>query len=154
MQLFVTFQAGLLLFAVASAFEEAAFTFPFRELGNDQFPFETKFKQLRIAHRAGAFGVGMILLAVAFAEGFFYEGPIEKKILAGFLCAVACGLVYTFTFDPVYAKRIGQHWFYLGGTAQTDNNWKKLFGIFAGELKAIICLAVIIGINLLFKNFM
>jgi multisubunit Na+/H+ antiporter MnhB subunit len=151
MQLFVTFQAGLLLFAVASAIEEAAFTFPFREIYFDP---ETKFSKLKNAHIAGAVGVGMILLAIAFAEGFFYEGPIEKKILAGFLCAVACGLVYTFTFDPVYAKQIGQHWFYLGETAQSDNNWKKLFGRFAGEFKAVICLAVIIGINLLFKNFM
>lgn len=154
MQLFVTFQIGLFLFAIASAIEEAAFTYPFRELGDNDFNFQTKFQLLRVAHRAGFVGVGLIVLAVGFSEAFFYDGPADKKILAGFLCAVVSGLVYGLTFDPVYAKRIGQNWFYLGDTAEQDEFWQRKLGSHAGEKKAFIYLALIIGINFLFKIFM
>ncbi len=139
----IVFQIAFALFAFASGFEEEAFTFPFREIFFDP---ETKFRKLKTAHRAGAVGVFFMLAMAGYAEAMLYPG--EMKLLAGIMLFVVCGLWYWFVFDPVYATRIGQDLFYLGGTAGTDGWLKKVLGRKPGLKKALFCVVLIIAINL------
>lgn len=148
MENLIVFQIGILLFAVASAFEEAAFTFPFRVLNENQFPFSDKKGLLKTAHRAGGFGVSIILLSIGVVQ---YRDT--ESIIAGLLASGACGFVYWLTFDPVFALTIDQAWHYLGNTAGSDKGLGKLLGKNAGQIKAAFCVVVIIAINLVYKIF-
>ena len=102
---------------------------------------------LDTAHRSGGLGVFMILLAIGLVEyrsaGWF----------PGLLTFAACGFVYWFTFDPAYALKINQKWFYLGSTAGSDKGLGKLLGKNAGQIKAAFCVVAIITINLVYKIF-
>ena len=140
---FYIFQLGILFFALASAFEEEAFTYPFREL---EFDKETKFAKLKKAHLAGGIGVLFILAMAGFVQ-WEYSG----SFLSGLLTGINCGLIYTLFFDIAFALKIGQGPFYLGDTAGLDGFWKNTLGRNAGQKKAAICVVGIITINLVFK---
>ena len=139
------FQIGILLFAISSGVEEAAFTYPFREI---TFDLQTKFKKLKQAHRAGAVGVAMILIVVSLAEL-----EMTGRVVPGILAGAACGLVYWLAFDISYSLCIGKGPFYIGATAATDGFLKRILGKQAGFIKAVFCLVAIITINLIFKSF-
>jgi hypothetical protein len=139
------FQAGFILFAIASAYEEEAFTFPFREI---VFDTETKFRKLKTAHRAGAWGVMLILILVGYAEAMMFPGSSWMKLLAGIMCSAVCGFCYWQVFDSAYSFRIGKGLFYLGNTPEFDGWLIKSLGKNAGAKKALFCVVVIIAINL------
>lgn len=144
---FDSLQICVFAFALASTWEEAAFTFPFREY---LFDAETKFRKLKTAHRAGAVGVLSILsfpiinlLTVEFSWPVFWQAVLTTTDL---------GLLYFLVFDIGYALQIGQPWSYLGGTAGTDLMLKRWFGKYAGQIKAVISILCIIAINLVIKK--
>lgn len=139
----ISFQMIFLLFAVSSAYEEAAFTFPFREID-----FKDKERQLKIAHRSGAMGMICLGLGAGVIQAFSFPG-----LWIGFLTGIACLFCYWLVFDIVYAIRIGQKWSYLGSTAGTDQWLTKLLGRNAGAKKGLFCLIVLIAINLTIKIF-
>lgn len=133
---FLLAQLGILAFAVFSALEEAAFTYPFRKISNEVFPDKTKFSKLSLAHRYGALQLAMILFVIG--------------ILAGVWTAVVCALVYWLVFDMVYSGIAGQGPLSLDGTAPLNRWLTKVLGKNAGAKKAGICLLLIIAINLIF----
>lgn len=143
----IILQGFFFLFAFVSAYEEEAFTFPFREIYFDP---QTKFRKLKKAHRAGASGVFFMMAMAGIMAGMQFDGPANLKIIVGIMTCVVCGLWYWLTFDPVYAKNIGQDLFYLGGTAGTDGRLKKMLGKNPGLKKALFCVVVIIAINLVY----
>lgn len=148
--LFCLFQICISLFAFASAFEEAAFTWPFREL---IFNFDVKMKQLKIAHRAGAIGVAILFASMGIVLGHHYQADLEMRFLVAIIATFSYAINYWLVFDIAYAKLIGKDWFYIGETADEDNWLRRILGRYAGEWKAVICVALIIGLNLLFKFF-
>jgi len=153
MTTFFLFQFGILVFAIASAVEEAAFTYPFRELSNEQFNFETKFKKSRIAHGAGAVGVLALLVMIAAVQFLQSTNPgFWIRALAGITAAFACGLIYWFAFNLIYNQQINQRAFFLGTTAATDIFLQKTLGKKAGLKTALFCLVGIIAINLTYKT--
>lgn len=142
-------QICVFAFAFASTWEEQAFTFPFREIFFDP---QTKFRKLKTAHRAGAVGVLAILcfpivnlLTVQFSWPVFWQAVLTTTDL---------GLLYFLVFDIGYALQIGQHWSYLGGTAGTDLFMKRVFGKYAGQIKAAISFLCIIAINLVIHKLL
>jgi hypothetical protein len=142
-------QLCVFAFALASTWEEQAFTFPFREV---VFDIETKFRKLKTAHRAGAVGVLSILcfpivnlMTVEFSWPVFWEAVLTTTDL---------GLLYFLVFDIGYALHIGQRWYYLGGTAGTDMMLKRWFGKYAGQIKAAISFLCIIAINLVIHKLL
>jgi hypothetical protein len=142
--LFILSQLAMLLFAAFSAIEEAAFTFPFREVTFDE---KTKFKKLGEAHSAGALGVIAILAMI-----FFTQRIISQSFIQGLLAALSCGLIYWLVFDILYSFKIKKGLFYVGDTAWLDKTLKRIFGHKAGFFKALFCLVAIITINLIFKT--
>src|SRR4051812_46526587 len=117
-------QGFFFLFALASGFEEEAFTYPFREFTFDP---QTKFHKLKKAHRAGAVGVLSMLILAGLVEWMTSTIPDPRlKVLSGCMCSIVCGLWYWLTFDPVFAVQIGQGPFYLGNTAGSDGWLNKL----------------------------
>src|SRR5690606_23046315 len=114
-------QFGMLLFAIFSAIEEAAFTHPFRKISNEAFPDKTKFQLLRKAHTNGALQVGMILFVIG--------------VLSGFFAAVLAGLVYWLVFDISFAIATDQHPLKIGDTANLDKLLTKVLGKNAGAKK-------------------
>jgi hypothetical protein len=143
----IIIQVAIILFAIASAYEEEAFTFPFREI---VFDTETKFRKLKTAHRAGALGVMMILVLAGYAEAMIFPGSSWMKLLAGIMGSAVCGFWYWQVFDSGYAFRIGKGLFYLGNTPEFDGWLMKSLGKNAGLKKALFCVVMIIAINLMY----
>lgn len=139
--------------------EEVAFGYPFRELNNEQFNFTQKKKFNKKAHRAGSFGVLCLLATVGFAEGCYTQGTDGHRFLVGALTSAACGFVYWLVFDIGYSLGIGKGPFYLGqpkgneGLYYSDNAVVRFFGKNAGVKKAVFCVVVIIGLNLIQTKF-
>jgi hypothetical protein len=144
---FISFQVITLLFAAFSAIEEAAFTFPFRTISDEAFPWPTKAKKLKVAHRSGWLGVGSIMFCFGWIHG------LAETWKAGLLCFGVCLLIYWLVFDILFSLAIRQKWHYLGSTAGTDKGLMKVLGKNAGQLKALFCLVAIITINLIYKQF-
>lgn len=144
---FDSLQLCVFAFALASTWEEEAFTYPVREIYYDP---ETKFRKMKTAHRAGAVGVLAILsfpivnlLTVEFSWPVFWEAV---------LTTIDLGLLYFLVFDIGYALQIKQRWHYLGGTAGTDLLLKRWFGKYAGQIKAVISILCIIALNFLIRK--
>lgn len=139
-------QLGILLFAGLSAWEEEAFTFPFREIYFDE---QTKFRKLKTAHRAGAVGVLILLALIGFIECLTFHNS-GMKVLAGLMLFSVCGLWYWLVFDIAYAVKIHQNPFYLGNTPEFDGWMIKTLGKNPGLKKALFCVLMIIAINLVY----
>lgn len=147
-------------FASKSAREEVAFTWPFRELGEACFPLEVKRRLSDTFHRNG----GSYVLSHAIGYASMVTVVCVFRSLPDLTCAIIyaltfiiCLLTYWLVFDINYAKGIGQLWYYLGDTSDTDN-WLRRFGKDVGKKKAYFCVVVIAlclaGYFLLTKSFL
>lgn len=130
-------------FAIAGyqAQEEVAFTWPFRNLGDDNFPPDVKARMSKIAHRQGAASVIVMALSLSLLYGSLIAWLFQNWLFffAGIAISFTAGLtMYWLVFDIRYARGIGQPWDYLGDTAATDN-WLRSLGPRAGRNKAYLC---------------
>ena len=133
-------------FAKKSAIEEAAFTWPFRNIEEGQFMGNLN-KLTKTFHKEGALYVIAHSIGYASLIGFATSLKGFSDIMSlsiAVITAVICLLVYWLFFDPYYSKAISQPWYYLGDTAKTDSWLIKTFGNIAGRLKAGFCVVMII----------
>lgn len=132
------FILGWALVAFCDAREEAALTWPFRTLNDQQFDPEVKRRLSKAFHRWGAAGVCVAAALTAWLAAKQWPGIAAYAVL---------GLaVYELVFNAGYAKGIGQRWHYLGNTADTDVWWRRRFGAAAGLYRAGFGLALIAGV--------
>lgn len=91
---------------------------------------------------------GLSLMIVFNHDAYFFNYLIDA-LIAGLTNAAWIWLV----FDPVLNKtrKRGFNWDYLGDDNGTDRFLKKRLGKNAGQIKAIICLVVIVGLNILYS---
>jgi hypothetical protein len=145
------FEISFFLFAIFSAAEEVAFTFPFREISDEHFSYADKKRESKKAHRSGAFGVLILLVMSGFADAAALIGTDWNKALAGLLTFSANGFIYWLVFDCAYSLGIDRGLFYLGNTPATDGFVVRILGKNAGAKKAVLCIVVIIAINLIYQ---
>lgn len=103
-------------------------------------------RENKLYHRWGAAFITAMFLAFPI---LLYNSSLSANWLDALLLFVV-NLVgwYWLLFDILYAKRIGQKWSYLGGSADSDVALVKLLGVNAGKIKAIFCLILIAAINI------
>jgi hypothetical protein len=140
--IFIT-QILFCLYAYYNAREEAAWSWPYRNLTFSEYEKETNLDE---AHDSGGARVVMALLIAAVPFVFLEQGLINQ-IIWPLISIIIHGLCYWLVFDPVIAKHIGKNWDYIGSTADTDNFLIKHLGKNAGEIKAIVCAGIIILFN-------
>jgi hypothetical protein len=128
-------------FAIAgffAAFEEWAFTWPFREISffsNADLDRKKKKELSAVFHRFG--WLEMLILGIIPSLSVL---PSWKHFL---FCLVAAGLSYSNIFNVVYALKINQPWYYLGQTAAEDALLSKVFGKYAGVFLFVFSSAII-----------
>lgn len=122
-------QILFVLIAYISAQEEINGTWAFRTYASPGTI------QSKLYHRWGFVHMAFVGVITAWA---FHTTLLDAAYLA-----VLNAFIYWLLFDIWYAKGINKDWWYLGGEADLD---KKLIN--KGKLKAYICLAIIITINI------
>lgn len=65
---------------------------------------------------------------------------------------VILSLIQWFVFDIALNVFLSKRWDYIGRTAWIDKVLNAVFGSVAGKVKAIICIAAIITLNIFFKT--
>lgn len=133
------------LYAYFNAREEAAWSWPYRNISFSNYDKE---RELDTAHDSGGARVVMAMF-IGSVPYLFIEDGIGGKLLWFILSMFISGICYWLVFDPVIAKNIGKNWDYIGDTSDTDNFLVKHLGKNAGEIKAIICAAIILIFNVL-----
>jgi hypothetical protein len=147
-------QSASFLFALASIFAEWAFTWPFREIkfypDNEELDRSTKKKLSDMFHTYGGAGVAFVSLGMG-ASAFFICSDRTFFYAGGHfvLWTLLFAAVYWLVFDIGYALKINQQWYYLGGTAFEDHWLNNAFGKYAGALKAIVLIGLIIFMNII-----
>lgn len=145
--MFFLTQIGWILFSIIAGPEEAAWSWPFRNLNEiDQFKKEDKDKQSLLAHRFGWFSVVVIGIIVSLLITKIELGGIDIGYSSIFVILLA--FEYSVAFDGSYGVAIGKNIFYIGNTAKTDNAIGN-----AGKAKFIICIAAIIILNIILLNY-
>ena len=80
--------------------------------------------------------------------GFICAYAFGKDIKEQIILVILNGFIYWLLFDILYAKGIGQKWYYLGNEAKTDSKLTNLFGKNVGKKKAILCILIILILNI------
>lgn len=132
------------LYAYWNGKEEAAWSWPYRNISFSEYDKENNLEQ---AHDSGAARVVMALTIGSLPYVFIETGLVDK-ILWFIISFLIHGICYWLVFDPVIAKHIGKNWDYIGDTADTDNFLIKHLGKNAGQIKAIVCAGIIIAFNI------
>lgn len=138
----LSIQFGWVLFSVLSGPEEAAWSYPWREFGEKQFPMADKKKYSKKAHRFGWFAVAVIGVVMAFMTSELVVGEIDAGLTLAFCFLLA--FEYSIVFDGSYGLSIGQNFFFIGNTAETDQRIGS-----KGKLKFFVLLILSIAINIL-----
>lgn len=89
---------------------------------------------------------GYIKVLWVFPYAFIYA---YSTLLGGLLLFIGLGLIVWLVFDIAINLFTGEKAFYVGDTATTDKQMRKL-GKYAGQIKAGVCLLVIAGLNILY----
>jgi hypothetical protein len=89
---------------------------------------------------------GYIKVLWAFTFAFMYA---YSTLIGGFLLFIGLGLIIWMVFDPALNLFTGEKAFYVGNTAKTDKQLRKL-GKYAGQIKAGVCLLCVITLNVLY----
>lgn len=140
-------QFGWLLFSILAGPEEAAWSYPFRNLNFDQFDKDTRAKESKAAHRFGWWSVAII--GVLLSATTTLAELSKFNILYAAILAVIFMCEYSIAFDGSFGQSIGKGIFFIGSTAETDNR----LGSTKGKLKFFICLGIIIALNVVLKIF-
>jgi hypothetical protein len=139
----LSIQLAWLAFAFFSGPEEAHFTWPFRELGEKEFPILTKQFHSKRAHAYGWTAVAVVGLLVGATTTF----AVLQKFDFGFyffLCSLLA-IEYSWIFDSTIGMWINKGIYYLGETAGTD----KIIGANRGKFKFYVCAVLSVALNIL-----
>jgi len=134
-----------MLYAYFNAKEEAAWSWPYRNITFSEYDKERELEQ---AHDSGASRV-VIAMLLASVPYLFTEHALVDKLLWFIASLFMTAICYWLVFDPVYSKSIGKNWDYIGDISDTDNFLIKHFGKNAGEIKAVACAAIIVVFNVI-----
>lgn len=134
------------LYAYFNAKEEAAWSWPYRNISFSNYDKE---RELDAAHDSGGARVVMAMI-IGSTPYLYLETGLFDKTLWFIISMFISGISYWLVFDPVIAKNIGKNWDYIGDTADADNFLIKHLGKNAGQIKAILCAAIILTFNILY----
>jgi hypothetical protein len=142
-----------IFFAWKSAKEEVAWSNPFRNLPVEHFSWNNKQALSRIAHRAGAFSVGILAVGFAFLGGMLERAlgsTLMQQMISHAIILLNCLLIYWIVFDARFAKGINKSPFYLGDTAIMDIWLKQHLGENAGRKKIIIATVILVILHVIY----
>jgi hypothetical protein len=129
----------MVLVAFISAKEEVYATHPYR------MNVAPKGEASRLYHKWGFLYTALVCIIVA-CLAFIWTSEL---LIVGALI-VLNSLWYWLLFDILYAKFIGQPWYYLGAESGVDRMAKSIFGSKRGGVtKAIVVAALILAINII-----
>lgn len=139
-------QLAIILLTILSANEEYNGTAAFRKYE------ATVSKENKLYHRWGAAFIAV--MCAAFPILLYHNSLAVSKLSVFILFIISWGGWYWLLFDIIYANLIGQKWWYLGGSADSDIGLIKLLGEHAGKIKAFACIILIVVLNLVHEIFL
>ena len=139
---FYVLQILTIWIAWRNAVEEAAWSLPFRHIS-----FDGKSELLNVAHSSGFQGSVGWAIGFAVSCSVFTGYTLWLKLCLVLLSGCVFGTWYWAAFDTLYAHYIGEKWYYLGQSADTDNWLIKHFGANGGRKKFTYCIIVLVILN-------
>ena len=135
----ILLQLATINFAIMLAFLNKWPIYKFRETGASK-RMESEF------HEANA----AVKVFYAMNALFLYKG-----FLGGyFILFTSLMLIQWCVFDMAVNHFTDKPLFYIGNTAKLDKMQRKYLGKYAGQIKAGVCLLLIIGLNVLYYKFL
>ncbi len=138
-------QIAWIFFSILAGPEEAAWSFPFRELPEQNFSRKDRDKQSLFAHRYGWFSVVVIGIGLSYAVTIAILHHFSFLFFTAYTFVLA--FEYTLFFNSSYGVAIRKGIFYLGNTAKTD----ILIGQKRGKLMFALLVVLIVGLNIALK---